>query len=181
MSQLHHAQLYRVAVGLGWLVMSGILSQVAHAQSQSFDVPVIINVVEPQAAGFAPTSISIAPASGSAQSQDGVALDSNSLVFNSLVCGGVSDLVQEDLQRFQELTFARAQATSPREQQRLDREIFEQALKLPDLITEDFGSRNIVAGESEDCDSLVDALTRLMEQVADYVAAVNRSRTEVPW
>ncbi len=101
--------------------------------------------------------------------------------LDETVCGGLGDLVRQDVERFQALTEARTQATTAAEQSRLDREIFEQALRLPESITQDLGDRQLQLGQSEECDTLIEAVTQLMEQVADYVAALERSRSQISW
>jgi hypothetical protein len=101
--------------------------------------------------------------------------------FNAEVCGGIGDPLQEGFQRFSELTQARAVATTPAERDRLDRQIFAQGLKLPQLVTEDFASRGIAKGQSEECDNLIESVTELMQQVSDYLGALQDVKTAILW
>ncbi|NJO85914.1 MAG: hypothetical protein HC818_04255 [Synechococcaceae cyanobacterium RM1_1_27] len=97
------------------------------------------------------------------------------------VCGGIGDPLQAGLARFEELTRQRAVATTAAEQDRLDREILEQGLRLPELVTEDLGSRGIARGQSDACDELVDSIAELLQQVADYLGALQDARTALLW
>ncbi len=157
-----------------WVVLPLFVGD--RALAQSFDVEVTIDAITPPGAGFNATSFSIAPPATVGQE-----LAQESFLFDETVCGGLGDLVREDVERFQDLTEARTRATTAAEQSRLDREIFEQALRLPESITQDLGERQLQLGQSEECDTLIEAVTQLMEQVADYVAVLERSKTQISW
>ncbi len=106
------------------------------------------------------------------------------LVFPSFaaeVCGGLGDPLETGINRFQELTEQRQQVTSEAERERLDRQIVLQGLRLPDLITADLNARTDFSREQPDCEELAANLVNLMEQVADYLGALQDAKTAVLW
>lgn len=101
--------------------------------------------------------------------------------FSTEVCAGIGDPLAEGIDNLNRLIAERARATSPAERERLEREIVTQSLRLPDLVTEDFGSRNLTLGQSEACDNLVQLMNNLLQEVADYLGALRKAKTAILW
>jgi len=150
----------------------------AHAQTTvPVPVQVTITAVEPVNIQTAVTN----GATNSAISPVSVTLTTLGSTSLAEVCGGLGDPLQAGIDRFAELTQAREQATSAAERQRLEREIIIQGLRLPDLVVEDFGSRGLARGQSPECDELIDSVTDLMEQVSDYLGALQDAKVAALW
>jgi hypothetical protein len=101
--------------------------------------------------------------------------------FSAEICGGIGDPLAEGIDTLSRLTAERERVTNPAEQERLEREIVTQSLRLPDLVTEDFGSRNLAPGQSEACDELIQAVNNLLQEVADYLGALRDAKTAILW
>jgi hypothetical protein len=167
------------------LLTGGSMARLVQAQ-ESITVPVNITVTSPVGVNVTVISpfetspvIPSNPTNGSTAIAPalGVALP----VIPPEVCGGIGDPLQAGFSRFEELTRQRAEATTIAEQDRLDREILEQGLRLPDLVTEDLGSRGLARGQSDECDALIDSIAALLQQVADYLGALQDARTALLW
>lgn len=167
--------------GLGSLILLGVslLSTPAIAQQQ---VPVTVTVTGIQPPASIRNSVPPGSPTNVVNGFGGAGFAATSVrTFNAEVCGGLGDPLQAGFDRFAELTQQRARATSEAERDRLDREIVEVGLRLPQLVTDDFGSRDLALGESQECDDLIETVTELMEQVADYLAALQDTKTAILW
>lgn len=155
-----------------------LLSYTATSQAQTQTVPIEIILTPSQ-----PSSVEIPVSSGPGNTTSFSPLTPisvpimNTGALGRSLCGGLGDSLQSSIQRFQQLTEARNQATSSREQARLEREIIEQGLKLPRLVSEDLRTRVADLG----CDSLLSSVTLFMQQVADYMGALQDARTSSLW
>lgn len=170
--------LTQTAVGLGmaYLVSNSWIIPARAQETVPVPVQVTITTVQPP---IIQTSVSNG-ATNTASSLP-LALTTLESTFLAEVCGGLGDPLQAGVDRFAELTRAREEATTDAERLRLEREIVIQGLRLPDLVREDFGNRGLVRGESPECDQLIDSVTQLMEQVADYLGALQDAKTAALW
>jgi hypothetical protein len=162
------------------IVLGILLSYPATSQAQTVSIEVILTPAQPR-----PVEIPISSAPSNTASFSPLAPISipimNTGALGSGLCGGLGDPLQSSIRRFQALTEARNQATSSQEQARLERDIIEQGLKLPQLVTEDLSARSDQLTAEQECDSLLSSVTLFMQQVADYMGALQDARQSALW
>ena len=169
----------QLGLGLGWSLALGVgIGMPAGQAQETVPVPVTVTITTVE-----PVIIQTSVSNGATHSaiSPTVSLTGFESVFLAEVCGGLGDPLQAGIDRFAELTQARERATSVAEQQRLEREIVIQGLRLPDLVVEDFGTRGLALGQSAECDELIDSVTDLMEQVSDYLGALQDAKVAALW
>ncbi len=180
-------------MGVSVLVLAGLGGSWGLPVLAQAVVPVPVEIVIPEppppppAVVPPPDSVSTVVIPGSGLNTDIPSVDPAPLPilsppnFSAEVCAGIGDPLAEGIDNLNRLTAERARATSPAERERLEREIVTQSLQLPDLVTEDFGSRNLALGQSEGCDELIQAVNNLLQEVADYLGALREAKTAILW
>ncbi len=166
------------------LVVSGSLSPKAQAQQT---VPVDVTVTSP--VGVNVTVTSPFDASLSVPSFPNTPIESGSLTIPGIgsteirveVCEGIGDPLQTGVDRFVDLTRQYEAATSAEQRAVLERELSDAALRLPDLVVEDLGSRGLARGQSQECDDLIESIKAFLDQVAEYMALLEDARTALLW
>ncbi len=167
------------------MVSLGILNP-SHAQdSVTVPVDVTITVPEPPPPPMAPESVVIPTTSINVvtSAEPTVVSPPSGFVagFSAEICGGIGNPLQDGIRRFADLTEERQRTSTRTEQERLDRDILAEGLKLPDLVVEEITSRGLTRGQTADCDDLLDGITQLMTEVADYLGALQNARSSVLW
>ncbi len=117
---------------------------------------------------------------GVQQGGSGASADTTS-VYSAPSCTQVSSSVQTGFQNFANLTEQLTEAETIEERRVLERVIYEQGLKLPDLLANDIAAIEQEYQSSLDCEQLVNDVSFFMEQVADYLGALSDLQQEVLW
>ncbi len=98
------------------------------------------------------------------------------------VCPTVGEPLAVGLRKFVKLTHDLSKAHDRENRIRLERELYEQGLKLPELAGADPTLKQAMEGTlSLDCDQLVSEVTQTLQQVADYLGAMRDIRTGILW
>lgn len=98
------------------------------------------------------------------------------------VCPTVGEPLAVGLRKFVNLTQDLSKTHNREDRIRLERELYEQGLKLPELADADPTLKQAMEGTlSLDCDQLVSEVTQTLQQVADYLGAMRDIRTGILW
>ncbi|NJK61832.1 MAG: hypothetical protein HC921_03305 [Synechococcaceae cyanobacterium SM2_3_1] len=98
------------------------------------------------------------------------------------VCPTVGEPLAVGLRKFVKLTQDLSKTRDRENRFRLERELYEQGLKLPELAGADPTLKQAMEGTlALDCDQLVTEVTATLQQVADYLGAMRDIRTGILW
>jgi hypothetical protein len=102
--------------------------------------------------------------------------------YTAPVCPTLGEPLSVGLRKFVKLTQDLSQTHDREDRIRLERELYEQGLKLPELADADPTLKQAMEGSlALDCDQLVSEVTATLQQVADYLGAMRDIRTGILW